>query len=408
MTSFAQSRADGLAEQLITPWLSARFEPMDIPPPIYAEAEVPAYSLPALAERDTMIDDLGEYVYGGIPSFDFTQTESLVESGLLGGTEDVTREQWRVSLRSDAAEDGFDLVLFLPANAGKPVPVFVGLNFDGNHTVHPDPAILLTDAWCRPSEERGVVDNRATDAGRGTRASRWPIGLITSRGYGLATVYCGDLAPDDAGRWTDGVAGFWSGTETELLPGAIATWAWGLLRVVDSLDRHPGVDPSRFAVIGHSRLGKTSLWAGALDERFALVISNESGCGGAALSRRRIGERLVHINSNFPHWFTPRFGEYNEREDALPIDQHQLLAAIAPRALYVASAEGDHWADPRGEYLALAAAAPQWGVELPAQAPAVGTSLSSGQLGYHCRPGEHDLTEEDWLRFLDFADNRLP
>lgn len=369
---------------------------------------MPAYSLPALAERDAMIDDLGEYVYGAIPSFDFAQTERLVESDPLVGAEGVTREQWRVTLRSGTAEEAFDLILFLPAKAGKPVPVFVGLNFDGNHTVHPDPAILLTDAWCRPIEERGVVDNRATDAGRGTRASRWPIELITSRGYGLATVYCGDLAPDDAKRWTDGVARLWSGDETESPPGAIATWAWGLHRVVDALDQNPGVDHARFAVIGHSRLGKTSLWAGALDERFALVISNDSGCGGAVLSRRRIGERLVNINSRFPHWFTPRFSEYNEREAALPVDQHQLLAAVAPRALYVASAEEDRWADPRGEYLALAAAAPQWGVELPMPEPPVGTALTSGQLGYHCRPGKHDLKEEDWLRFLDFADTRLP
>lgn len=381
---------------------------MDIPPPIYAEAEVPAYELPALAERDVMVDDLGEIIYGGIPAFDFSQTESLVESGPLAGAIGVTREQWRISLRSDTAEVGFDLILFLPADARKPVPTFFGLNFDGNHTVHPDPAILLTDSWCRPGAEIGIVDHHATEAGRGARASRWPIELITSRGYGLAAVYCGDLAPDDPERWTDGVASLWSGMEIEAPPGAIATWAWGLHRAVDALDRHPAVDPSRFAVIGHSRLGKAALWAGALDERFALVISNDSGCGGAALSRRRIGERLANINTSFPHWFTPRFSEYNERENDLPVDQHQLLATMAPRALYVASAEDDRWADPRGEYLALVAAAGQWGVELPAPPSSASAAISSGPLGHHCRTGPHDLTEEDWTHFLDFADVHFP
>lgn len=381
---------------------------MDLPPPIYAEAEVPAYTLPALAARDAMINALSETVYGSIPAFDFTQTEHLVESGPLAGTEGVTREQWRVTLKNDAAETGFDLVLFLPADSAKPAPVFVGLNFNGNHTVHSDPAILLTTSWCRPDAESGIVDNRATEAGRGTQSSRWPIELITSRGYGLVTVYCGDLAPDDPLRWTDGVAGLWSGRQSEASPGAIAAWAWGLRRAVDALDRHPDVDSARFSVLGHSRLGKTALWAGALDERVALVISNDSGCGGAALSRRRVGERLVNINTAFPHWFTPRFSEYNEREADLPVDQHQLLAAVAPRALYVASAEDDLWADPRGEYLALAAAASQWNADLPTHPPAVGTAITSGQLGTHCRPGPHDIKQEDWLHFLDFADTHLP
>ena len=157
-------------------------------------------------------------------------------------------------------------------------------------------------------------------------------------------------------------------------------------------------------VIGHSRLGKAALWAGVCDPRFPLVISNNSGSGGAALFRRRIGERVVHLDGNFPHWFAESFRHYEERENELPVDQHQLLALIAPCAVYVASAEDDKWADPVGEYQALVAAAPAWGEELPVAFPAVDAPLRRGQLGYHVRSGSHDIREYDWQQYMNFAD----
>ena len=405
----------------------------DTPQPNYNEALVPVYTLPdplvgsdgrrvesardwRERRRPEILELFSREVYGRTPVYRGTPRIEVLEvdPGALGGV--ATRKQLAVFPLGDRSGPRFDLLLYLPNHATKPAPAFLGLNFNGNHSVHADPGILLSSRWIRTAPDGGVVDNRATEAARGTASSRWPVERILARGYGLATLYCGDLEPDHAQGWKDGIRAALSpqGAETVWAPdawGAIGAWAWGLSRALDALEQDPEVDGGRVAMLGHSRLGKTALWAGAQDERFAIVISNNSGEGGAALARRRFGETTAVINRAFPHWFCGRFKDYGGRADDLPVDQHMLIALMAPRPVYVASAEEDRWADPRGEFLAAYHASPVYALlgrtgiesaEMPAANHPVGDTV-----GYHLRSGGHDVTAYDWERYLDFADRHL-
>ena len=398
----------------------------------YDEALVPAYTLPdplTFADgtpvqnprdwnerrRAEVLALFEEHVYGKAPEpiAGLRSETSGVDSRALGGI--ATRKEVSIYLGSDAVAPRLDLLVYLPNDAERPLPAFLALNFYGNHSIHPNPGITLSEAWMMENEEFGIVDHRATERSRGVRAHRWPVERIVERGYALITLYYGDIDPDYDDGFRNGVHPLYY-QDGQNAPGpsewgSIAAWSWGLSRVMDHLESDAEIDQRRIALMGHSRLGKTALWAGATDTRFALVISNNSGCGGAALSRRRFGETLEAINTRFPHWFCRKFHDYNERESELPVDQNMLLALIAPRPLYVASAEEDRWADPRGEFLSLKHASPVYellGVEglAVSDMPEVEQPVT-GVLGHHIRRGKHDVTDYDWERFLDFADRHL-
>lgn len=408
--------------------------PAQLAPTIYDEAKVPSYTLPdplvcadgtrvtnpniwQQKRRPELVQLFEEQVYGRSPKPSPNQMRFEVMSEVtnaLGGK--ATRKEIGIHFTGDPTGPRLDLLLYLPNHSRKPTPAFLGLNFNGNHAVTAERDVRLSDRWMVGERSSCIVSNRATEACRGIEASRWQIEKIVARGYALATFNYGDVEPDFAQGWKLGVRAALSpaGTNTTFKPdewGAISAWAWGLSRALDYLETDRAVDAKRVAVIGHSRLGKTALWAGARDERFAIVISNDSGEGGAALARRRFGERTANLNKAFPHWFCGNFKQYSEHEDLMPVDQHELIALIAPRPVYVASAEKDRWADPRGEFLAAKAAEPVYalfgkaGLGVTEPPP---LNLPVGDvIGYHIRSGEHDVTEYDWEQYLNFADRHL-
>ena len=363
--------------------------------------------------RPELLELFRREMYGYAPPPVSLPVETLETASALDGA--AVRKQWRLRY-GDGPEQGIEVLAYLPTPSKDapraPTPVFLALNFQGNHTVHKDPGIRVARCWVRNNPALKVQDHTATAASRGAVAKRWPVELLLARGYGLVTACYGDIDPDFDDGFRNGVHGALQppGDEPRSADawGAIGAWAWGLSRILDSLEADPDIDGRRVAVLGHSRLGKTALWAGAQDARFWMVLSNNSGCGGAAYSRRRKGETVARINKVFPHWFCRTFHGYADREDALPIDQHLLVALCAPRPVYVASAEKDAWADPLGEFASAKGADPVYrllcGDGLPAQTqPALDVS-SQGRIGYHLRSGKHDLLAADWAHYLDFAD----
>lgn len=297
--------------------------------------------------------------------------------------------------------------------AGQKIPMWVGINFCGNHAVLDEKSISLPKSWM-PKSCAGCVDNQATDAGRGTQAANWNIEMIVDRGYGIALFYYGDVDPDRP-DFSDGVHPFFLKPGQKELGkhdwGSIAAWAYGTHRVIDYVLTDPAVDPKRIAVVGHSRLGKTALLAAALDERVALVIPHQAGCGGTAPSRGKIGEPVKRINDVFPHWFNDTFPEFNEQTDKLPFDQNCLVALCAPRPVLLSNAVEDSWANPNGQFDVLKSADPVYRF-LEAEGlgakdfPETGKLVNS-RLGYYIREGKHSMIAEDWRVFLDFADKQF-
>lgn len=351
------------------------------------------------------------YMYGHLPAVEKVTGQVLREDPKALDGKATLRE---VAISVGAPENPpIQLLLVVPNNRKGPAPVFVGMNFGGNHLLLKDPGIRLPTTWVY-SNYPGVVNNRATDAGRGAQAETWCLDQAIERGYAVATFYSGDIDPDRATPR----GGLYPYTQQRTLArgeipdcGAIALWAWGIHRVVDYLESDRDVDRERIAVVGHSRLGKTALVAAAFDERIALAIPSQAGCGGTAPSRGKIGESVKRINDSFPHWFCANFKQFNTQPERLPFDQNGLVALVAPRPVLFCNAEEDTWANPDGQFQVLQAADPVYrflGVEgLEAKERPQLNQLLDSRLGYFIRPGKHSMSRVDWKAYLDFADKHL-
>ena len=370
----------------------------------YDESKVPSYTLPdplvtsdgsqvetsqqwKSQRRPELMQLFREHVYGFRPEADYSvrfEQTAQVDDAFDGK---ATGRSMRAVITIEDREYSFPFVVFVPNDTPGKVPAVIHIN--NRYFVPLDKAIAEHDPF-------------------------WPVRTLIEQGYATASFHTSDVDPDRKDGYAEGIRSFFADGEepTDTAWRSLSAWGWAASRVLDYLETLEIVDASRVAVVGHSRGGKTSLWAAAEDPRFAIAYSNNSGAGGAALSRRAYGETVGRITSSFPHWFNANFANYSGRENELPVDQHELIALIAPRGVYVTSASEDLWADPKGEYASLVAAAPVFQL-LGAQAitneqmPPLGEQRIEGATGYHIRPGGHGLEQYDWDRFLTFANRRL-
>lgn len=351
------------------------------------------------------------YMYGYFPEYNETP-KAVVESSTSifdgKGTLNI------VKITPKEGGSSFSMLLVLPTNVEKP-SIFIGLNFLGNHTVANFAEIPLPEVWINPewaeSDEPIAMDNQ-----RGLRADEWSLELIVERDYGVATIYAGEISPDYYGVEAE-FDGCISGIQKEFLPaercapigsewGQIAAWAWGIHRGVDYLVDN--VEHDKIIVMGHSRLGKAALVAGAYDERIDIVIPSQSGCGGAAPSRTTVGEKLDNINPRFPFWFSETFKGFNDQVEKLPFDQHCLIAIVAPRPLLLTNATDDQWTNPTGQFDMLNEASKVYELygkqgfnetEFPSEYELIGE-----RMGYFIRPGGHSTTGVEWNIWMDFCE----
>lgn len=369
----------------------------------YDEAKVPSYTLPdalrsvggkqittkkewGTTRRSEVLRLFEDNVYGQIPktysAIKFTLTNE--DKAAMGGKAHL--KQVQIEVRQGEKSLNINLVLFTPNQGTGPAPAFLLINHRGK-------------------------DN--TDPTRTVKSDFWPAELLIDEGFAIAAFHVSDVAPDDRATFQNGVLQLYPeqlGMDNGMR--ALGAWGWGASRVMDYLQQDTQIDKDKVAVIGHSRGGKAALWCGAQDQRFALVVSNCSGNGGSSLSRRHYGETVKMTTTSFPYWFPPRFGQYSDREDSLPVDQHELLALVAPRAVYVGTASEDKWADPLGSFLALKNAESVYALygvsPLPATVqPPVDVPVFNTALGYHLREGAHNLTRYDWQQYLTFARNHF-
>ncbi|MEP6755665.1 MAG: acetylxylan esterase [Chthonomonadales bacterium] len=397
------------------------------PPAITDEAKVPVYTLPdplrcadgtVVTDRETWRtkrrpellklfeqEEYGKALLGRPKAMKFVIRDEKHDA--RGGR--ATR--FRVGILFEGTESGrqMELLVYLP-NKVKKAPVFLGLNFDGNYACTDDADIPVPTHWVNGIFKNKPTNNKPPAEARGIHKELWQIDMALDNGFGVAMVAYGEIEPDANDSWKVGPRGLakepgkgdW---------GQLATYAWALRRAMDYLQTNPRVDSKRVALTGFSRLGKAALWACAQDERFALVVSNESGAGGAALHKRIFGETTADLNRVFARWFCGNFVKYAGNEADMPYDQHELIALIAPRPVLIISADKDLWSDPKGEFLSGVGADRVYrlvsGEGISQKEWPAAQKLIESRIGYYLRPGPHDVTAEDWRAMITYAQKYL-
>lgn len=412
--------------------MKKRFESENFPPEIQKKADqmnldealIPPYSVPVPSsssasefiniERKRLLSDFARYIYGEIPPR-CEKTEFITVAEADDAFDGLAkRREIEIRCRSNGVSRTLNLLLYLPKYQKGKVPVFFGMNFRGNHASCNDPGIRYTVTKRYPSIDNSPrkSDNRSPADVRGAEKDRLCLEKIIKRGYAAATMCYWDVYPDHPYGFNDSILPMFFDEQTFMSvrrpAGAISAWAWGYQRAVDCLEAQSEIDSCRIAVHGHSRLGKTALWAGANDTRIALTVSCCSGCLGAKLSRRYMGEDFSWIEQWNPHWTSPEFKKYIDRDRDIPVDQNQLIGCIAPRPVFIFSASEDEYADPKGEFLAAYEASQFYRLcglrglgtdTMPPPDTAVGEDI-----GYFCHTGDHNFYPGNWDVLLDFTD----
>ncbi len=357
--------------------------------------------------RPEIVKLFEENMHGRTPGRPTDRTFDVFDKGTPALDGKAIRKQVEVRFSAAKATPKMDVVIYTPAGAKKPVPLVLCINFTANSSMIEDSGIRQGEVWDR--------DRKRVPASSNTRFTKIDVNEFLSKGIGLASVYYGDIEPDFPGGVPFGVRGlFLKPGQTEPEPdewGAIGAWAWGLSRALDYLETDPAVDAKRVALFGISRLGKTVLWAGAHDTRFAAVIASCSGEGGAALSRRNYGETVKHLNTNFGYQFAGNYQKFGSHVDQMPVDANMLLALLAPRPLLLSTGSEDKWSDPKGEFLAAVAVEPVYRL-LGKDGLGTETMPAAGQgilhtLGYRMHAGGHGTTPDDWPFFVKFLETHL-
>ena len=377
----------------------------------YDEAKVGSYELPDLGvprdaktwtnkRRPEIVRLFEENEYGRAPGRPKDMSFDVFDKGTPAMSGKALRKQVTIYFSADKSGPKEDLVIYLPPNATKPAPLLLGIDFAANASTFDDPDLKLGEVWGR--------DHKKVPAQRGVGIGRMKIDDLLAKGFGVAGIYYGDIDPDFLGGLPFGVRALYRDDW-----GAIAAWGWGLSRAMDYLETDRAVDSKRVAIYGVSRLGKTVMWAGARDTRFAMVIASCSGEGGAALSRRNYGETVAHLTAptRYPYQFCANYAKYAEHVDQMPVDAHMLVALMAPRPVFLQTGEKDYWSDPKGEFLAAVAAEPVYklfgkqglGTD---QMPAAGVAILH-DVGYHMHAGGHGTMPGDWEWMIKFMEMHL-